>query len=221
MLERAQLLIAHRAVILVAAQLRQGKGEQVRGPGVVALQALGAAVPVPGLLPLASRSMRILHGEGSLLTGGGDERGLGLSVVPGVRVAVPGGAVPVKNLGFEPAAAVRIAALHFQRDGPGQHAVLGKKSLPIVIGLRNGHRVVIKGDTRRARQCQEALRRRLVGPLLGVDGKRDYARCRRVQGDRGEQPGLAQPPWKGRARVLDVIGHELIDAARIVVIKKV
>src|SRR5438128_11347164 len=96
-LERAQLLIAHRAVILVAAQLRQGKGEQVRGPGVVALQALGAAVPVPGLLPLASRSMRILHGEGSLLTGGGYERGLGLSVVPGVRVAVPGGAVPVKN----------------------------------------------------------------------------------------------------------------------------
>src|SRR5207244_7819668 len=39
--------------------------------------------------------------------------------------------------------------------------------------------------------------------------------------DRGEQPGLAQPPWKGRARVLDVIGHELVDAARVVVIKKV
>src|SRR5437868_3603559 len=109
---------------MVFIELRQGEGESITGPRIMALKAFGPAGVVPGLLTAAPWSVRIRNGEGTIRPGRAYQRRVGLLVVPGIAIAPPSIAVEVENLRLEPAAAPGIATFHLQRKRLSQHAVL-------------------------------------------------------------------------------------------------
>ena len=111
---------------VVLAQLAGVEGEPVAGPGVVAGQAFGPAREMPRLFATPARGPGIVDDEGAIHPLGGHEVGVGLGVVPRVGIAPPVLAVEVEHLGFEAAAALGMAALHLEREGPRQDAVPGE-----------------------------------------------------------------------------------------------
>ena len=114
--------------------------------------------------------------------GVGQDR-VGLVVVPDVGVRPPGIGLEVEDLGFQPAAAGRLARLALDRDRADQHRALGEPPVALVI----------EPDAAVAGDGQEPLGGRAVGPELGVDRVRDHARGRLMVAGRGEEAGLAQP----------------------------
>ena len=115
--QRPYLIIDDPAVIVVFVELRQREGEGLPRPRVVAGQALRPAGEVPGLLAFASRGLRIDDVERAVHARCRHERGVGLLVVPLVRVAVPDDAVEMEHLCFQSTPAAEFAMLHLQRCG--------------------------------------------------------------------------------------------------------
>ena len=176
---------------MAAIKLRESKSKRITGPGIVTGDALGPARKVPCLFALAARGLRINNRENAVLGVGREEGRVGLFVVPFIRVAVPGGAVEVQNLRFQPALTAPIAALHLQKNGLGQNAVLWKKDLTAIKAARNRHRAVVDPNRCLSRNGNQALGRRMVCPLRRVDRKRKHTGSGNKLLDGSVQSGLA------------------------------
>src|SRR5262249_44010049 len=162
------------------------------------------------------RCFPIGNREDAVHTGRGDEGGVRLLVVPGIAISPPAIAVEMEDLRFEPAATARVATLHLEGKGLGQHTVLGKENLAAVEGLGNGDRAVVPLGGGSARQGNESFDGRVVSPLSSVNGKGDHARCRFVVVHRGKKARFAQLTREGSAGVPNlVVRCELIDSSRL------
>src|SRR5262249_35121926 len=141
--QRPYLIVRNVPVGVLLVELRQSKGEGVSRPRVVTGHALRPAGEMPRLLAFAAGGLGVHGGEGAVDAGGGAEGRVGLLVVPLVGVAVPGSAVEVEDLRLQPAPAARVAALHLQRDGPGEDAILGEEDLAVEEAFGDRDRAVV------------------------------------------------------------------------------
>src|ERR1019366_1462137 len=114
---------------------------------------------MPALLAPAARCFRIDDRERAVEALGADKRRVGLLVVPGVCVALPGDAVEMEDLRLKPASALRIAAFHLQRERLDQDAVLREEDLAAVVGP--GRLAVVDLDGARARHGDKAVGARM------------------------------------------------------------
>src|SRR5262249_49356744 len=98
MLKGTELIFDGAAVVVVSVELLQREGERVARPGIMTGEALGPAVKVPVLLAGSAGRLGVLNHERTVAAGRGQERRVGLFVVPLIRVAVPRFAVVVEDL---------------------------------------------------------------------------------------------------------------------------
>ena len=205
------------ADLIVLGKLRQRERQPIVGPRIVAQHAFVPAGIMPGLDALSAGRLRIADRQHAILARGFDERGVGLLVVPAVSVSMPLAAVEVQKLRLEPLARRRIAAFHFHRKCFHQQPILGKHELPFEHRARHVDRLAMHVDARQSRQRDEALRRRMIGPLRGDDRKRHDARRGPIVWHRCEQTGVAEFGRKLGVRAAIGIGLNFVDRAKIVV----
>src|SRR5579875_1829455 len=150
---------------MLAVELAWGEGERIASPGVMTLQALAAGGEMPRLFSLPAGGLAVLDRKYLIGAGSRHKVGVGLLVVPAVRVTVPFTAVEVQNLGFQTPAALRLAALHLERKRACQNGILGEEESAAEEIAGDRHEAIIELHARRARQGDEALGRGMIGPL--------------------------------------------------------
>ncbi len=223
MVERAELVGHDAIVIVVLVHLQRVDAQSVLGRHGVAQSALRAAGKVPRLLALAVGRARVGDGVRAIEPFGPQQFGVGLLVVPNVRVSVPHlGAVfvvvaghphMVQDARFQASDALGVAPFHLQRKRLHQHRAVGESP----TGGRAGRRLWVGDhvelDLRVARQREKSLLHRAIGPKRRIDRVGNQARGGNVILGRGEDAGLAELLGKLRRLVGNFrCGNQSVDA---------
>src|SRR5207249_6402098 len=118
------LLVARRPrIAMVFVQLRKVERQRRARPWIMTAQTLRATVEMPGLPAMARWRLRVGDLVCAIGAHGVHERGVGLIVVPLIRVAAPVHALEMENLRLDAAAALRFVWFHFQRQRLRQNCV--------------------------------------------------------------------------------------------------
>ena len=122
-LARIPVTAGCRRIAVVFVQLKKVERQRRTRPWIMAAQTLRATVEMPRLPAVAARSLCVRDLQHTIRACGVHEPGVGLLVVPLIRVAVPVDAVEMENLRFDATTALRFARLRFQRQRSGQNGV--------------------------------------------------------------------------------------------------
>src|SRR5881394_480830 len=206
MLQGPQLIVTHGAIVMgfVQLRLREAKHE-VRGT-TVAGHAFRAAWIMPNLPPDGARRVVILEGEFLVAATGLDQRSVRLRLIPTIGISNPLALLTGEYAGLDPLARRWIARLAFERQRLNQHSA--------IRGVRTaGTRVVHAGL---ARQRDEALDVRAVGPTRSIHRVRNQTRVHLMSFRGNKESRLTETSWEFGRGALRRGPHQLVNAAGVV-----
>ena len=217
LLQRSQLIARFPLPLMIAIELRQVERQQVLGPRVVTPQAVGAGRKLPGQLPHSPGGVRVADLQHPAVPRGIDQLGIGLLVIPAVRIAPPVPPVEMQDLRLDGSRCFDDPVGERQRQCLHQHRVGRELGGPLEHRVRNRLRAGEALHHSVAGQTEKPLRRGPVGPQFGVDLEGEHAGRGSLPGDIGVNARPTELAGKRRVGRRGVGGLQLVDRPGVVV----
>ncbi len=213
----ADLIGLHMAVIVIAVDLGQVERQGMFRPGIVAAYAFHPRGKTPVLGALAAGGVGIGNGERAAGSPWRNQFGVGLFLVPGVRITAPLAAVEMQHLGFNTPGRFRPRRVQRQRKRFDQDRILGKVHRAAEHRAFDRFGLLVDSNRAGIGHPQPALGRGMIGPAFSIDGERQYTGGRPMLGHRGKNPAFAQPGGEAVRRLLYIVAYQGVDRAIVVI----